>query len=141
MGLVFEGPADSVLDSSKIDRLFGQSPIGQRQRDVVIGFRPEDVSVVIADAMASPPPKKSMPFRFFAEILEIDHLGESTLVHARPASENNAKSRETDSFQTTILARIEPDSNLKPNDRIEMTVERDQVLWFDQSTRKNILKD
>lgn len=140
-GMVFAGSADSVLDSSKIDLLFGQMPVGKCQRDVVIGFRPEDVSVVRADSATSQSSEKSMPFRFFAEISEIDQLGESTLIHARPIPENSVRSTETDSFQTTILARIEPDSNLKPNDRIEMTVERERVLWFDQSTCRNILKD
>jgi multiple sugar transport system ATP-binding protein len=140
-GLVFAGPNDEVLDPSKIDRLFDPSLAGLGQRDVVIGFRPEDVSVVKAEAASNQSSKKSMPFRFFAKIREIDRLGESTLVHAGSLPEDIAKSTETDSFQTTILARIEPDSNLKPNDRIEMTVQRDRVLWFDPSTRKNILKD
>jgi multiple sugar transport system ATP-binding protein len=139
--LFFEWPTGTSPNLFEASPAIGKKPAGLGQRDVVIGFRPEDVSVVKAGPSTGQSPKKSMPFQFSAVVFEIDQLGESTLVHARPVFENNVANEGTDSFQTTILARIEPDSNLKPNDRIEMTVERDRVLWFDQSTRENILKD
>lgn len=82
-----------------------------------------------------------MPFQFSAVVVEIDRLGESTLVHACPISVKTTENPETDSFQMTILARIEPDSNLKPNDRIEIAVQWEKVFWFDQTTSKNLLKE
>lgn len=117
------------------------SSAGQNQRDLVIGFRAEDASVVTEPSQASQKPQKSMPFQFSAVVLEVDRLGESTLVHARPIPSNAEENSETDSFQMTILARIEPDSNLKPNDRIEIAVQWNKVFWFDQTTSKNLLKD
>lgn len=114
---------------------------GPSQRDVVIGFRAEDASVVTEPSQTSQKPQKSMPFRFSAVVVEVDRLGESTLVHARPIPINAVEGSETGSFQMTILARVEPDSNLKPNDRIEIAVQWKKVFWFDQTTSKNLLKD
>ncbi len=117
------------------------SSAGPSQRDVVIGFRAEDASVIAEPSRVSQKPQKSMPFQFSAVVEEVDRLGESTLVHARPTTTNATEDSETDSFQMTILARVEPDSNLKPNDRIEIAVQWNKVFWFDQTTSKNLLKD
>ena len=115
---------------------------GESRRDVVIGFRAEDVAVVATDASRDRQiPQKSMPFQFSAVVVEVDRLGESTLVHARPMTTNTKENLKTDSFQKTILVRTEPDSNLKPNDRIEIAVDWKKVFWFDQTTNKNLLKD
>ena len=124
-------------------RMFGKDgSAGGCQRDVVIGFRAEDVLVKVAEtSQASQKPQKSMPFQFSAVVVEVDRLGESTLVHARPLPTKTTENLETDSFQMTILARIEPDSNLKPNDRIEIAVQWEKVFWFDQTTRKNLSKE
>ena len=112
------------------------------QRDVVIGFRAEDVAVVATDAsQASQRPQKSMPFQFSAVVVDVDRLGESTLIHASPIAADTQGILKTDSFQKTILVRTEPDSNLKPNDRIEIAVQWKKVFWFDQTTNKNLLKD
>ena len=130
-------------DNSWRQRVFDrEGSAGSSQRDVVIGFRAEDVSVVVTDAsQGSQKPQKSMPFQFSAVAVEVDRLGESTLVHARPITASTTENLQTDSFQKTILVRTEPDSNLKPNDRIEIAVEWGKVFWFDQSTSKNLLKD
>ena len=123
--------------------MFGKDgSAGGYQRDVVIGFRAEDVLVKVAEAsQASQKPQKSMPFQFSAVVVEIDRLGESTLAHVRPLPAKTTENLETDSFQMTILARIEPDSNLKPNDRIELAVQWEKVFWFDQTTSKNLSKE
>ena len=130
-------------DDSWRQRIFGRdSSAGECQQNVVIGFRAEDVSVIAADAsQASQKPQKSMPFQFSAVVVEVDRLGESTLVHTSPIAANTAESLQTDSFQKSILVRTEPDSNLKPNDRIEIAVQWEKVFWFDQTTNKNLLKD
>jgi multiple sugar transport system ATP-binding protein len=123
-------------------RVFGSTNAGSGQRNVVIGFRPEDVVVLrdgSSDTTKASQNGKSMPFCFAAVVSEIDRLGESTLVHASVIGDASAD--KTDSFQMTILARVEPDSNLKPNDRIDLAVPRDRVLWFDKATSKNLLKD
>ena len=144
-GLVKEWSNNNVddQDSSWRQRVFDQqSSAGKCPRDVVIGFRAEDVSVVATEAsQVSQTPQKSMPFHFSAVVVEVDRLGESALIHASPVAANTAESMETDSFQKTILARTEPDSNLKPNDRIEIAVQWEKVFWFDQTTSKNLLKD
>ena len=130
-------------DNSWRQRMFGQDgSAGECQRDVVIGFRAEDVAVVATDAsQASQRPQKSMPFQFSAVVVDVDRLGESTLVHATPIAADTREILKTDSFQKTILVRTEPDSNLKPNDRIEIAVQWKKVFWFDQTTNKNLLKD
>ena len=130
-------------DNSWRQRMFGRdSSAGECQRDVVIGFRAEDVAVVSTDtSKASQKPQKSMPFQFSAVVVEVDRLGESTVIHARPIAAGPDENLKTDSFQKTILVRTEPDSNLKPNDRIEIAVPWEKVFWFDQSTSKNLLKD
>ncbi|MCL4127948.1 UNVERIFIED_CONTAM: hypothetical protein GTU68_018407 [Idotea baltica] len=123
-------------------QVFGSTNAGPDQRNVVIGFRPEDVVVLPngpSESAKANRDGKSMPFCFAAIVSEIDRLGESTLVHANVIGDAGVS--ETDSFQMTILARIEPDSNLKPNDRIDLAVPWSQVLWFDQATSKNLLKD
>ena len=130
-------------DNSWRRRVFDQDgPAGKSQRDVVIGFRAEDVSVLATDASRDgQKPQKSMPFQFSAVVVEVDRLGESTLIHACPVAADTQENLKTDSFQKTILVRTEPDSNLKPNDRIEIAVQWKKVFWFDQTTNKNLLKD
>lgn len=130
-------------DNSWRQRVFDrEGSAGSSQRDVVIGFRAEDVSVVVTDALqASQMPQKSMPFQFSAVVVDVDRLGESTLVHVCPIAAGTQEDLKTDSFQKTILVRTEPDSNLKPNDRIEIAVQWEKVFWFDQTTNKNLLKD
>ena len=130
-------------DSSWRQRMFDpEGSAGKCQRDVVIGFRAEDVAVVATDASRDGQmPQKSMPFQFSAVVVDVDRLGESTLIHARPIAAGTDENSKTDSFQKTILVRTEPDSNLKPNDRIEIAVQWEKVFWFDQTTNKNLLKD
>ena len=130
-------------DSSWRQRVFGRDgSVVESQRDVVLGFRAEDVSAIVADtSRGRQMPQKSMPFQFSAVVVEVDRLGESTLIHACPTEISATENLETDSFQKTILVRTEPDSNLKPNDRIEIAVQWEKVFWFDQTTSKNLLKD
>ena len=143
---LFEEWSNTFVDGQEPSwrqRMFGKDgSAGGCQRDVVIGFRAEDVLVKVAEtSQASQKPQKSMPFQFSAVVAEVDRLGESTLVHARPLPAKTTENLETDSFQMTILARIEPDSNLKPNDRIEIAVQWEKVFWFDQTTSKNLSKE
>ena len=99
-----------------------------------MGFRAEDVRLSNEQGSIE------------VDVTEIDRLGESTMVHCRvcgaqvkePEDDNLRKSKST---EKAILARLDPDANLAPGDRVNLTIVSGRVLWFDPDTGENLLKE
>ena len=141
----FEGDFQArwMLGSPKFEILKRLFENGQRQREVTIGFRAEDVRVVMESDTEN-------EFGGLAVInvvvTQLDHLGESTMVHAKVCEradvcgqDDNLKN--SDSPSDMILARLAPDANIVEGQRIRLGIDLGRVLWFDPGSGENLLKE
>ena len=99
------------------------------KRNVVLGFRAQDVSVSeSSDAMG-----------FKARLTQVDRLGESTLLVASVGKDDNLeKESQADS---EILVRHDAQTSLQVGDEVRLAVDPRRVVWFDPDTGKNLVKD
>ena len=99
------------------------------KRNVVLGFRAQDVSVSeSSDAMG-----------FKARLTQVDRLGESTLLVASVGKDDNLeKENQADS---EILVRHDAQTSLQVGDEVGLAVDPRRVVWFDPDTGKNLVKD
>ena len=95
------------------------------KRNVVLGFRAQDVSVSeSSDAMG-----------FKARLTQVDRLGESTLLVASVGKDDNLeKENQADS---EILVRHDAQTSLQVGDEVRLAVDPQRVVWFDPDTGKN----
>lgn len=92
-------------------------------RPVVLGFRAEDVR------------RAEYQSGFEVVINEMDQLGESSTLHCNPVT-----IEKDDNLNSSILVRVEPDTNLKVGDHVQLHVEPGKVIWFDPKTGENLLR-
>ena len=132
----FEGGIQLQLDSSssgfeRISKLIGDRA---SSLDVVIGFRAEDVCPTQEGGM------------FEVEVMEMDRLGESTLIHTRicGSAVNETKHdnwKKSNSTDDSVLVRVEPETRLDSGDRTRVLIDTGRVLWFDPISGENLLKE
>lgn len=108
---------------------------GERsEMEILVGFRAEDVHI------------STGPGSFEVEVMEIDRLGESTMIHTRvggtqvnAAEDDN--SNESKSADQTVLARLTPDTQIALGDHVRLAVDASRLLWFEPETGENLLKE
>jgi ABC-type sugar transport system ATPase subunit len=123
-------PVEWMMGTAGFEKFSRVLDLGENAREVVIGFRPEDVR--ISDGAGS----------FEGEVIEIDRLGESTLAHTRVRSEQMKKmSIGTDELEDSLLVRLDADEKLERGDCLSLLVDPNRLLWFDPESGENLLKE
>jgi multiple sugar transport system ATP-binding protein len=153
--LIFEGGPfqfESSLPADCAGRVDVNGIFGDRQgsREVVMGFRCEDVSVHRPDSSAE------FARRLVAgTVASIDRLGDSAIVYledlgrvGRPGDHSHGLRNEMDGEATIetgsgepLIARVAAATDISTGDRLELSVEPERVLWFDRHTGENLLKE
>ena len=114
------------------ESMFSSETSAVQQRDAVIGFRAEDLR------LATKPFNRQEVLK--AEVMVVDRLGESTLVHLK----RNLKSGDVRGGvfdDGLMLARLPASCELSPGDRLALVIDREKLLWFDPLTGQNLLKE
>jgi len=110
---------------------------GEEQKEVMIGFRAEDVALADQASMID------------ARVVQVDCLGDSTVIHASVIGQDDnlkhgrlTKATEQDfDLKNRILVRLDSGTNLAEGDRVGLTVNCGKVLWFDPGSGENLLKE
>ncbi|MFK7766295.1 MAG: ABC transporter ATP-binding protein [Mariniblastus sp.] len=123
-------PGTSVFQGFK--RLLGETG---GQLNVVMGFRSEDVRLFDGNETESLDDASSMTIE--VEVTEIDRLGESTMIHSAVCVGNE----KVEENECSILARLEPGTNVQAGDRVKLKIDPNRILWFDPDTGENLLKE
>jgi ABC-type sugar transport system ATPase subunit len=123
---------DRETDLSNWESMFSAETSADQQRDAVIGFRAENLSLA-----AKPLDRQAV---LDAEVFAVDRLGESTLVHLQ-RKVNAGDVREEVFGDGSLVARLPANCELSPGDRLELVIDREKVLWFDPLTGQNLLKE
>ncbi len=105
--------------------------------EVVVGFRTEDVSIV--------PAAEGSDYQAIAEVISVDHLGESTLAHLQLQATGDGslggKFGQFEHNDRLVLARVMPDQPVAAGDRVGVTVGPQRLTWFDPETGQNLRKE
>jgi multiple sugar transport system ATP-binding protein len=126
-------------ETPEFERLRGLFRDGRSDLGVVLGFRAEDVCLSENRGTLE------------VQVVEIDQLGESTIIHARicgagdcgpggngPGEDNLKNSK---SIDESVLVRLDPGTSIVPGDRVKLILDSDRLLWFDPDTGENLLKE
>jgi multiple sugar transport system ATP-binding protein len=113
---VDSGPIRVRLPQSEIEQL-GQENIG---REVIFGVRPEDIH----HPQYVPAGVNEQAFECTVDVTEL--MGNEIFVYLIASEDQN------------FIARVDPRSDLRPGDKVNIVFNADKVHIFDRSTEKNI---
>jgi multiple sugar transport system ATP-binding protein len=113
---VDSGPIRVRLPQSEIEQL-GQENIG---REVIFGVRPEDIH----HPQYVPAGVNEQTFECTVDVTEL--MGNEIFVYLIVGEDHN------------FIARVDPRSDLRPGDKVNIVFNADKVHIFDRSTEKNI---
>ncbi len=116
-----------------LEQWFGEDT----QRQVVVGFRAENLVVCDADS--------SQPADAIADVYAVDQLGDSTLVYLQLAEAGdrapvNPSADRVGRGEDSLMMRLSAVGEVEPGDRLKLKVERKKILWFDPESGQNLLK-
>jgi multiple sugar transport system ATP-binding protein len=120
-------------------RLTDQAASGENNAaaQVVVGFRTEDVNVV--------PATEGSDYQAIADVISVDHLGESALAHLQlQAADGESSNRQFGQFEQNdrlVLARMSPDHSVAAGDRVGVMIGPHRLNWFDPETGQNLRKE
>lgn len=111
---------------------------------VIAGFRAEDVRIV--------PAAEGSDYAAIAEVISVDHLGDSALAHLRLQATGDGSLGVSDGssdlqfgqFEQNdrlVVARISPNQSVAAGDRVGVTVGPQRLTWFDPETGQNLRKE
>ncbi len=112
----FEFESDGLklkLDHERIAETRGKKVDKEMNREVVLGVRSENVSI------------SGQSSRNRAEVVDVEQLGDSTLVHAQLPG-------------NTLLVKTESRSTLNPGDQVALEFDTSRVHLFDRHTGANL---
>ena len=104
---------------------------------VIAGFRAEDVTIV--------PAAEGSDYQAVAEVISVDHLGDSALAHLRlQATGDGSLNLQFGQFEQNdrlVVARISPGQSVAAGDRVGVTVGPHRLTWFDPESGRNLRKE
>ncbi|MDA8563445.1 ATP-binding cassette domain-containing protein [Mariniblastus sp.] len=104
---------------------------------VIAGFRAEDVTIV--------PAAEGSDYQAIAEVISVDHLGDSALAHLRlQATGDGSLNLQFGQFEQNdrlVVARISPGQSVAAGDRVGVTVGPHRLTWFDPESGRNLRKE
>jgi sn-glycerol 3-phosphate transport system ATP-binding protein len=133
-GLSEGGPESCVFRSVgwsiAVDKLAPDAVKRCGQRPVVLGIRPEDVSIRAgaSDSLADRWNK--------ARVESVESLGDSTLIYLLP---NDAG--EMEGWKNSLVVKEQGESRWKAGDRVEVRLPTARLHWFDAATGENLSRD
>jgi len=142
--LTKSGDVDSQAKDRIKDRLAGLATSARKNEStdgsngqVVVGFRAEEVSVV--------PVAEGSDHQAIADVISVDHLGESTLAHLQlQAAGDESLNLQFGQFEQNdrlVLARMTPGQSVAAGDRVGVTIGPQRLTWFDPETGQNLRKE
>ena len=137
---------DSKASDRIKKRLTGQAATerGDGMAQVIAGFRAEDVTIV--------PVKEDSDYQAIADVIAVDHLGESTLAHLQlqatsdgsqrvGADSSNLQFGQFEHNDRLVVARLSPGQSVAAGDRVGVTIGPQRLTWFDPETGQNLRKE
>ena len=111
---------------------------------VIAGFRAEDVTIV--------PAAEGSGYQAIAEVISVDHLGDSELAHLRlqatgdgshqvEAGSSNLQFGQFEQNDRLVVARISPGQSVAAGDRVGVTIGPHRLTWFDTESGRNLRKE